>query len=453
MFILLIKISLILVSIFVSYKLFRAASGGLSIQNINTISITFYCLLIFCYIGSCLIFLGYKENYYISLTKKDTTNLVFAVSSLSIVIIPLLILFFNKMMGIHDYKQFYNSYVSADVQLSDQDESIVYYCVVFWAIICTVSLAYTFYHVGHIPFFELLKGNFSFAEERVTISREFTGNYYLRNIFALGLTPNLAILSYIYYKKSKNKYWRIIFWLLFFLALSAKTYDYSKSPIVKFLLEFLFVDIILGNRNYYKGALIALLGFILLLSFYYFLENFSGSILTLSRGPIGRVFISQIAGFYLCFEAFPRLHEFLLGSSFSKSIALIFGLNEYGIRSGRVVMETFFWSNVQSGKSDVMNTFFEGEAYANFGYAGLIISVFVVSFLISVLPNYILKQRKNPLNITLYIYISFTYVNGLFGGFVDYIYSAQTTSICIILLIIKQLSNNHTKISNQLENV
>ena len=92
-----------------------------------------------------------------------------------------------------------------------------------------------------------------------------------------------------------------------------------------------------------------------------------------------------------------------------------------------------------------MNTFFTGEAYANFGVLGVVLSTIYIGVLLQIIYVIFLKIEKNPIYITAYATITSTLVLTLHGGFVDYIYNVQLFAIIFLFLALNFMNN---KLSN-----
>src|SRR5690606_10186150 len=76
---------------------------------------------------------------------------------------------------------------------------------------------------------------------RIESSRFFSGNFYIRNIFALTLMPLLSYVWLFYYLKSRSFYDKLLVILTVFMSASILYYDFSKSPLLWYLLSFVFV--------------------------------------------------------------------------------------------------------------------------------------------------------------------------------------------------------------------
>jgi hypothetical protein len=139
------------------------------------------------------------------------------------------------------------------------------------------------------------------------------------------------------------------------LSIVALTYDFSKSPIITYLIGLYLIEVALGNvkNNKWIIRIIGLSGCIILF-FYVIVSKIGGSLFSIYSGPIGRILFTQIATLFLHFEAFPLKYGFLNGASFNHWMSFLFPAAE-GLRSGRVVMSIYNASGV-AAKRRVMNT-------------------------------------------------------------------------------------------------
>lgn len=97
-------------------------------------------------------------------------------------------------------------------------------------------------------------------------------------------------------------------------------------------------------------------------------------------------------------------------------------------------MNFFSPEKVVGGTAGVMNSLFVGEAYANFGMKGVILSVVYVGILLSIIFIFFMKSKKTPINIVLYITITSMLASASQGGFVDFVYNSNIIFLSFTLL-------------------
>lgn len=431
--------------------LFKKAAGTLKINKINVISFSFYSLLFFEVIGMCLIFLGYNDHYLIKkIINKNVISTAFYAFAYTIIAFPLVIYIFNRyVFKIKDINKKYENNLQEKVLLeSSKKQKKIFICVLIGISISFCSTLYVFHYIGYVPLFKYFDRTFDFAIERVRISRNFLGNEYIKNITMALFAPLFSYISYIYYKVSKEKKWGVLFLISFILCIFVKTYNFEKAPIVYFISYFYLIKILLGEVSNFKNILIfGSIGVTLLLISYFIIGNYNGTIFSLSSGPLSRIIMTQSGTLLLHFDAFPALNSFLLGQSFSKKIALLLGLSgNFGVRSGRILMQIYNKNAILNGTAGVMSTMFLGEAYANFGVYGIILSPIIVGIIFSSIFCLYLKNKKTPLNMVLYLECLIIFTTVLQAGFVDFIFNVSFIIVIFVVFLIKFISSNKFQI-------
>ncbi|NEU44236.1 oligosaccharide repeat unit polymerase, partial [Enterococcus faecium] len=71
----------------------------------------------------------------------------------------------------------------------------------------------------------------------------------------------------------------------------------------------------------------------------------------------------------------------------------------------------------------VSNTLTVAEAYANFGYVGIVIGTLYVGVVTQLLYIWFLRLPKNPLFLSLFVYFSINIPRTLVGGFSDFLFN------------------------------
>lgn len=430
------RIPIVAVGFTLFIRCYKKAAGTLSVKKLNITNICFYYLLVYCMIGGSLIFCGFRNHYLVQKIRDETTFFKgYFILLYGTIILPIFQIFVNRLMGIKDYKKFYENYVSKPVCIDVKDSNNLFSIVVILTIIGFLSTVYTIWKVGYIALFELIKGNVYLMAQRTIITREFSGNQYIRNIFALGLVPPLSYLSYIYWRQTKGRRWGVLFGILLILSILCKTYNFEKAPVILYFGFFYVIETMMGSvKNLGKAIKAVAAGIAALVFIYVVILDYSENLFSLTNGPLSRLLITQISTHFLHVDLFPNRHEYLAGSSFPKAVAWLWRTTAAGVRSGRVVMEYYNSAGVRSGTAGVMNSIYIAEAYANFGLAGVITSPLIVGFCCSFFPNIVLLQKKDPLNMTLYLVLTLSYTGSLTGGFVDYVYNILLFVLVFIFL-------------------
>lgn len=437
------KLLIVIMAFLIYTYFFKKAAGTLNILKLNIVSFAYYLILFFFFIGGSFVYLGFRDHYLIAKVMEEAViNKTYCILVYSIVSFPLSICVFQKLMGISNVKNYYNKKLF-DVTVFRENTNIVWIVVAALGMIGIAAMVYVFQCIGYFPLERLWSTSGSeLSVNRIEITRGFKGNVYIRNIVMLMVTPMLSYIAYLYMRLTKQRKWQLLFALLFLYSVIAKTYNYEKSPVIWYLFYFYILEILLGNKKVIKWLVgIGIIGIIFILWLYYGIFGYAGNLFTLSNGPVSRLLITQAATLFLHIQAFPELSPYLEGTSMSRLWGKILGLSSSGIRSGRVVMELFNPVGVENGTAGVMNTFFAGEAYANWGILGTLLAPIYVGFLYSLVTCYFLKQKKTPLTIGIYVIVFVNFSQILLGGFVDYLYPLPVAIMVALLLGISVLKN------------
>ena len=416
----LITIGVFLLSTF----LFKKAAGTLKLTKLNMISTIYYFILAFSLIGGSLVFIGMREHYLIVKVKQQSSiDLAYFCLAYCVIAFPLTLIAMKKIIGRFGRNGDTTVFIESSIDINGNMVRIQGFVLIL-ILMCTAATAYVFSRLGYIPFISMFTGG-DINYLRQSGSRFFQGNQYIKNILMTQLTPFVSYLAYIYCRLTKTKAWTVMFLYMALLSVVVLTYDFSKSPVITYLLGLYIIEVSIGNirsNKWIRRLIIAGIGIILF--FYVVMLGAGGMLFSVYTGPMGRILFTQIATLFLHIEAFPLHHEFLYGSSFNSWMSF-FIPTAAGERSGRVVMTIYNASGVNAGTAGVMNTIFVGEAYANFGIAGVlaapVIFGIVIGFFAYVLPS----VRKTPATLLLYAELTLLFTTIVEGGFVDIFYSVS----------------------------
>ena len=421
----------------ISFRLFQIASGSMSLRRLNIVSWTFYFgLILQSFIGINLAFVFGIEHYLISRASEKHLTLSYWSIVYTLIALPLAMIFTQKFVWGGRITSKLGTYFATPLRpLQSRKDSAQ---LMFWSVMSFIALAATLYVyvvVRDAPFVALFSSNissFEFAQLRINAGREFSGNQYVRNLFSLLLAPFVSYVAYAYSLLYPQNH-RIKLWFLMTLAVAvlAVTSDGQKLPILNYLLALFFI------RGFIRGGFtpsrIILAGVltVVLISILYILTTGHLDI-GLTQGPIGRIVMTAVAGVPLHFMIFPSMHPFLQGASFPGWLAgPLFGVEH--ARSARVVMEIVNPTAVESGTAGVINTLFIAEAWANFGWIGLVMAPFLVGFVIQTIYNTLLTLPKAPVFVAA---MGFFMVNTVVtGGFVDFIWNVAWMMIFLLILL------------------
>ncbi|MFC7373050.1 O-antigen polymerase [Fictibacillus iocasae] len=409
----------------VSITLFKKAGGSLSVLRPNLLSLIFYySLLVSSFVGSLFIVTKTDQFYMMHKVTDDKFRLIgFILVCTVMVVLPLTVYLIEKLVGFSAVKEF-NEYFERPVELPFQKERTEFFLLFAGlSAICLMAVAYTMLKLNTIPLLELVKGSDNLGQLRIEASRGFQGNVLIRNIFAIALTPILSIIAFIYAYKSKELKWILLSLCLISASFVITTYDLSKSPVFFYMLSMILAAIYVGfiRLTYKRIALLGAAGFALLVGMYAALGADPSTFLSFNSGPVGRIFLSQIAPFFMHLQLFGNEFPLLNGSSFPGIINQMF--DQVHARSGRVAMGYFYPDKVEAGTAGVLNTLFIGEAYANYSYPGVIMSILYLGLFLAVIYMIFLRLPKNPVFLGMFIYFTINIPRSVVGGFFDFIFN------------------------------
>lgn len=411
-------------------------------NKLNMISYIFYLFIVQTYIGASLIFLGLRKHYLVEkILNESTIDKTYYMVAYTAIMFPLVMYLVSKLIKI-DIKETYNNYLNKDVEvISEKHEFITVLSV---CIICILSVIYMFAKIGYIPFIDLVLHNDPerFATSRIMLSNNFPGNQYIKNIIALGFTPILSYITFVYAKKTKKAKWIGLFLVMLACSIVIKTYNYSKSPLAFYIIGFVFLIIII-DKVISKDKLIAMFiaSIAVIVVMYRKIGYYFNTGLHIYNGPLGRVFYTQVATLFLHVDLFPKFLPFLHGKSLYPTILKLMGSHESYVRSGKIVMDFYYPEGVFNGTSGVMNTIFIGEAYANFGIIGTIIAPIYVAIVCQLVFILFLKMKKTPINIGFFVSILLTFGTISQAGFTDFIYNSTILSMVLLLIAMNIMTN------------
>lgn len=416
----------------------------MALNRLNMPSYIFYLqLFAMSFLGSILIVNHIDNHYLINKLAYDSSRLYGWLAIMySMIGVPCGMLLAGLFFKEHDMKKLFESYSKRRVQpLLSQKDSYLKVFLLFLSAVSLFSVVYTFKSLGMIPIMSLLKGeNAKFlAKLRIDSSAGFQGNIYIRNIFAIALTPILSYIAFAYYKMTKSKKDLIWFLAMFGAGIMISTYNLAKSPLIIYFIGFLLLKILIDgevSKKLFVTTGLVLVG--ILVAAYVSIMGFDVNkiymlFLSPNSGITGRILLSQSAGTFFSFDIFPSRHDFLGFSSFSNLISEIFAMPK-SERSARIIMSIIMPSAVEEGTGGVINSLFIGEAWANFGLAGVIFSPFWVGFVIQWSYILLLKAEKTPLFLALAVYLTMKWP--VTGGFNDFIYNAGIVTMLVIFLMI-----------------
>lgn len=415
-----------IVVLVISYKLHRYAAGSLSILSPNPITYVFYYTLVLqTFIGSVLVVYNIDNHYVINRVSDNSRFYGWLAVQYVMIALPIGMIISKWVFshGISMRKKLFN-YHMKPVDLSAMGGKGGKYTIFLFTVVAAAASFYTFAQIGYLPLTRIMSVEADvLASQRIEAAREFSGNIYIRNILALQLMPLMAYVWIVYFIKTRYLSDFLMTVICIFLAINILMYDLSKSPIIIFIIGILWLIYYSSIKLKYRYIVsMSSICIILIIALYSIIGQGIYEFISFNTGPVGRIILSQVAGLFIIFDIFPEYYSYLGFSTVSQLLSSIFG-GEYNERASRIAMEYFNPRGVSAGEAGVMSTIFIGEAWANFGLVGVILSPINVGFFIQTIYIVFLNVNKSPLMISLFAIISV----GLpvTGGYNDFFYNPR----------------------------
>lgn len=232
---------------------------------------------------------------------------------------------------------------------------------------------------------------------RGQISLNLPSNITLFRLVAYNLLPIISLASLSYFWRNKSIKTFCIFALISLNSLFLNTLNLNKSAVIFWFIGCIFTLVFLNYKFNLKKIIIALgTSFILLiLSFTFILPN--QTLPSTIKSITNRTIISQSVGNNATMYVYPKKEEHIGLRSISKRLEIL-GI-EPKERSSRVIMRYAQPEAVKKKIAGYMVSTFIGEAYANFGYIGLILSPFIISFILCLFVGILINLPKSDITI------------------------------------------------------
>lgn len=428
----------------VSTLLFRYASGTMALGKLNMVSYSYYLIMLQAYIGCFLVNCGLDKHYTLYyLLDRHSINTATNVLWVLMLLLPLTILAVCRAFRFDPQKE-YAEYLNSEI--ADKDDAFLNKVFAVIVILQAVVLMAFIYKIGYLPIVKLIHhgAEFDFGTERIRMqSITILGSGIITNlVIKLGIPlVSYIVCAYAYINKSKK--WILLAIPSFCMGIIVKTIDFSKSPLIFYFLVFILIYIY-STKNGIKDRVVIAFGsvMLLLLVAIYYLQGFIVA-LDIYNGILGRTLFTQFGTLCYHFDLFPKEFPFLAGRSLFPTILKLLGMDpSLHLRSARLVMSFYGIEHLYDGTAGVMSALFVGEAYANWGMIGAVISIIWVAVYISLFFVLIIRAKKSPVSIAFLAYMTQTIGNMIQGGIADFVYSSTvliTLAFCLLLMNYKKI--------------
>jgi oligosaccharide repeat unit polymerase len=340
----------------------------------------------------------------------------------SILIMPFGMIMLNRLFKVKGRKLF-DTYLKAPIEIVgsvDRNKMVLVVLTIF----AVSVLAYILLNTKNIPLYTLLvEGDSNQANiDRITSRRNFGGIIYIKNLLGLIMIPVVSYYSYILMRKYKGLFYIVIFGINLLVALILVSHDVQKAPIAFFILGFAILEVFIGGGISKKKFLTFVILPVVAILIGYSLTTEHGiadQLFRTNSGFYGRTFLIGYFGFPLSLELFP---DIITLETYGVGIPsfIIDKTNMNAIESARLIKMYVHPDTVNAGTGNLYSGFYMGEAWANYGYVGLVIAPLVVGFVVQSVHLFLLKSAKEPWLLAFYVALTVKWVVG--SGFVNFLF-------------------------------
>ncbi|MFD1707475.1 O-antigen polymerase [Siminovitchia sediminis] len=411
-------------------------------------SITFWGYLFFAYIGIFPLYFGWdKYRVAAGITDKSIILFILIYSASAFVIISITYVVFMKV-----FKKFgqrinkFNSFKSW-LPLNVYQSNFILLLLIFSTVVFMIYL----FKIPEIPIFAQIKGysTLEIKQFRSLATNDFSGSYYLYKLF-FDTVYTLVCLSLFanYLVKRTNSSLRI-FLISFFLSSFAAIYSTQKAPFIWLLIALLLTYLITLSRKI-SLKYIFRIGLAAIIFLFFFYRTFMGlqdrGALEVFGSMLSRAITGQISPAYYYLELFPKVVNYLHGTSFPNPNG-IFPFEHY--RLTVEVMNMKFSNLSDLGIVGSAPTAFWGEAFANFGYLGIIVSSFYIGILLTIVHLVFLHSKKSVFNIAVYVWMILEFNKLSSTGISNFIFNLNIISVLLIWLTFNYITFHRLKFKSK----
>ena len=317
----------------------------------------------------------------------------------------------------------FDEYVKQPIALrgSNIDRQLVVILMTFFSV---AVLAYIFIKTDRIPLYTLLiEGDSEQASiDRITARRNFQGISHIKNLLGLIMIPVISYYTYILFRKNKTAFNLFFFLINLVLALLLVSYDIQKAPIAFYVLGYIILEVFISKGiSLKKFGLLFVIPLILLLIGYNLTQDkdIFRQLTSFNSGFYIRAFLVGYFNFPLSLELFP---DVIVEPTYAVGIpsAIIEKMEVNSIESARLLKMYIDAKEVKEGTGNLYSGFFMGEAWANYGYLGLVVAPMVVGLVIHTVHLFVITHQKNAWILAFYAVLTVKWLVG--AGFSNFFY-------------------------------
>jgi oligosaccharide repeat unit polymerase len=409
-------------------------STGFNILRIGIVQFVVISLFLFSFVGTLPLFFGWDEyRANIGVTDQVLIIKIMLFSSFTMILF---------IMGAMSAKVALNAPSTLNtfnnIQLNKKENLTLFFLLLFVLVVVALYLS----KIPRIALLvALLEGVQELVIDRSSMGNNFLGKYHWYSVVMHDLANVITFSFFAAYLLAKEKIHLMLFTFSFLVSSFTALMAVEKAPFAWLLIGIFIVYVAVRGRGFYpiKKVIIFFLVIVstLVLAYMYFMG--SSGVSTALSSVFSRAFAGSIMPAYYYLDFFPTHHDFLYGTTFPNPGGI---LPHQPFSLAKEIMNWAHPSVIASGITGSMPTVFWGEAYANFGYAGLIFIPFSVGFLVYVVDIFVSKIADTPLKIGFYVWTILHYKSLSITGFSGFIIDFYMVIILFMVLGVLALSNN-----------
>ncbi len=307
---------------------------------------------------------------------------------------------------------------------------------IFFVILILAVLSLYISKIENIALLLALSG----SDENLGIARSEMGNnfgnsYHWYSFFTRGVATLILFSLYASWLKFKSKITGILFIILLIINIISSLLLLEKGPIVWLLIGLLITNTIVKRDGILPMRKIIIVGIIMVAGLAIFnvilldFKDYESAINAISS----RVFTGAISPSYYYISIFPNNIPFLYGSSFPNPSNLL------PFQHFRLTVEVMSWRYPELASQGITGsspTIFWAEAYANFGYIGVIIVPFIIGFLLNFVKVLILFIPNKAIRIGFITWSIIHYSKLAEAGFSGFFFDMELIVVLFAAFII-----------------
>jgi hypothetical protein len=371
--------------------------AGLSLFRISIPSFLIILILLQQYLGLPALYFE-LDSYRASLVGSPTNTLtIFAYSSLVTTILLFGFILGRKTMGAFDSSRSFNSYYQ---QASGATRRELIWIVFLLVVGMLVLIRYIqVLGIEDVALFAALDENTEQLQVhllRSAMGNDFQGSYHWYHLFMRDLLTLSSMSLYANYLVQSGRVNLFLFGISFIAVSLSTLIATEKGPFLWFLVSLFMVHVlVLYNGVLFIRKLPAfIIPILVVVSVLYVIFLGVGNYADGFFLGLSRVFLGGIAPLATYLDTFPDKLDFLYGSSFANP-GEIFPFEHYRLT---VEMSNLMRPDLADlGIVSSSPTFFWGEMHANFGFGGIVISSFLVGYVLYAIANLIARFPPSPI--------------------------------------------------------